>query len=247
MTTLTEKTLRQAVDMDRLPSHIAIIMDGNGRWAREKGLPRAEGHKQGMETLREMVRFANRLGIGCLTLFAFSTENWRRPPWEVKYLMGLPEQYLESELPELINNDVRINMIGDLQQLPGSAKQAITGAIQKTAHSRGMLLNFALNYGSRQEIVRAIRSLTKDILSGKVSSPVDERVFSSYLYTTGVADPDLVIRTGGEYRLSNFLLWQAAYSELWFTPTYWPDFKGRHLLEAILDYQHRDRRYGKIH
>lgn len=246
MTTPTEEQLRQAIDIHRLPSHIAIIMDGNGRWAKERGLPRSAGHKQGVETLREVVRYANHLGISCLTLFAFSTENWRRPPWEVKYLMGLPEQYLYSELPELIKNSVRVNLIGDLKQLPGPAKQAIVNSMQETRHCTGMLLNFALNYGSRQEIIRAVRSISKDILTGKLFSPVDERIFSSYLYTAGVADPDLLIRTGGEYRLSNFLLWQAAYTELWFTGTYWPDFSCRHLLQAILDFQQRERRYGKI-
>ncbi len=246
MTTLTEEQLQQAIDMDRLPSHIAIIMDGNGRWAKEKGLPRSAGHKQGVETLREIVRYASRLGINCLTLFAFSTENWRRPPWEIKYLMGLPQQYLYTELPELIKKNVRINSIGDLQKLPGPARQAVVKSIRETERCTGMQLIFALNYGSRQEIIRVIGSILKDVSAGELSSPVNEKVFSSYLYTAGLADPDLLIRTGGEYRLSNFLLWQAAYTELWFTETYWPDFNCRHLLQAILDFQQRERRYGKI-
>jgi len=242
----TEEELRRVIDMNRLPSHIAIIMDGNGRWAREKGLPRSAGHKQGVETLREIVRYSSKLGIQCLTLFAFSTENWRRPPWEVNYLMGLPQQYLNSELPELVKNNIKVNLLGDHRQLPGPAKQAVIKGIEETGHCTGMLLNFALNYGSRQEIVRAVGSIMEDISKGNLSHPIDEQIFSSYLFTAGMADPDLLIRTGGEFRLSNFLLWQAAYTELWFTATFWPDFNCRHLLQAISVFQQRERRYGRI-
>ncbi|NMA92254.1 MAG: isoprenyl transferase [Firmicutes bacterium] len=242
----TEDKLFEAIDAERLPAHVAIIMDGNGRWAKERGLPRSAGHRQGVETLREVVRYASSLGIGVLTMFAFSTENWRRPPWEVKYLMGLPQEYLYSELPELIKNNVRVNLLGDPRRLPGPARQAVEKGIEETAHCSGMLLNFALNYGSRQEIIRAVRTIGEDLANGKLTSAIDEEVFASYLYTAGAPDPDLLIRTGGEYRLSNFLLWQIAYSELWFTKTYWPDFKCRHLLQALGDYQRRERRFGQV-
>ncbi len=242
----TEEQLRRTIDMNRLPSHVAIIMDGNGRWAKERGLSRSAGHKQGVETLREIVRYSSKLGIKCLTLFAFSTENWRRPPWEVNHLMGLPPQYLYSELPELIKNNIKINLIGDQRQLPGKAREAVIKGIEETGQCSGMILNFALNYGSRQEILRAVRAIAEDALQGHLTGPVDEQIFSSYLYTAGMADPDLLIRTGGEYRLSNFLLWQAAYAELWFTATLWPDFNCRQLLQAISVFQQRERRYGQI-
>ncbi len=242
-----EQELLQKIDRNKIPVHVAIIMDGNGRWARERGLPRSAGHKQGVETVREVVRYSNHLGIKVLTLFAFSTENWKRPPWEVNYLMSLPEQYLQSELPELVKNNVRVNFIGERKRLPQQVCAAIDKGLQETRNNSGMILNFALNYGARAEIVQAARRLAEDVRQGVIGTDITEEQFSAYLYTgrLQLPDPDLLIRTSGEYRLSNFLLWQLAYSELWFTRTYWPDFNRLHLLQAIYDFQQRDRRFGK--
>ncbi len=243
---LQEQEMMQQIDMTNIPGHVAIIMDGNGRWARERGLPRSAGHKQGVETVRLIVRYSNRIGIKALTLFAFSTENWKRPPWEVNYLMSLPEQYLHSELPELVKNNVRVNFIGDRGRLPKQVCKAIDKGLEATRDNSGMMLNFAMNYGARAEILQAVRQLTEEILDGKISKEISEEQFSACLYTGRfkIPDPDLLIRTSGEYRISNFLLWQLAYSELWFTPVYWPDFSRLHLLQAITDYQQRDRRFG---
>lgn len=241
-----EEELLNKIDATRLPAHIAIIMDGNGRWARARGLPRSAGHYQGMEAVREIVRFSNQLGIKCLTLFAFSAENWKRPPLEISFLMRLPEQYLNSELPELIERNVKISWIGSAKRLPGRVKKAIDRGLEKTSKNTGMILNFALNYGSRQEIVKAAQQLVSDILAGKNEGAVSEQLFASYLDTASLPDPDLLIRTSGEYRLSNFLLWQAAYSELWFTEINWPEFNRLHLLEAIYAYQQRSRRFGTV-
>lgn len=240
-----EKTLREKIDPRRLPAHVAVIMDGNGRWARERGLPRSAGHKQGVETVREVVRLSHELGIKVLTLFAFSTENWKRPAWEINYLMSLPEQYLHTELPELVEKNVRVKLIGDPSRLPEPVRKAIDRGLRETAANTGMVLNFALNYGSRMEILRAVQALAGDIRAEKIKHNIDEKLFASYLNTAGLPDPDLLIRTSGEYRLSNFLLWQLAYSELWFTDVYWPDFKRVHLLRAVYDYQRRERRFGK--
>lgn len=241
-----EKSLRLEIDKHNVPAHIAIIMDGNGRWAEEKGLPRREGHRQGVETVRSTVRNCNELSIEVLTLFAFSTENWQRPAWEVNYLMSLPEKYFQTELPELMRNNVKVKLIGDDSRLPRKVQKAIFEGLEATKNNSGMILNFALNYGSRYEIVRAVNSVIADTLSGKIKGKLDEKYFSKYLYTAGLRDPDLLIRTSGEKRISNFLLWQLAYSELWFTDVYWPDFSIIHLLEAIYDYQQRKRRFGKI-
>lgn len=242
-----EEEILKEINRARIPGHVAMIMDGNGRWARERGLPRSAGHRQGVETVCEVVRFSNYLGIKALTLFAFSTENWRRPVQEIKFLMSLPEQYLKTELPELIRNNVRIKMIGDPERLPAQVRKAISKGLTATAENSGMILNFALNYGSRMEIIRAVQAMLNDLLLGKIKPAVSEKSFAAYLYTAGLPDPDLLIRTGGEYRISNFLLWQMAYSELWFTPVYWPDFGRIHLLRAIRDFQQRERRFGKIY
>ena len=241
-----EKELLGKIDHRRIPGHVAMNMDGNGRWAQERGLPRSAGHRQGVETVRETVRFCNYLGIKALTLFAFSTENWRRPAREVNYLMSLPGQYLQTELPELVKNNVRVQLLGDRNRLPAQVLRAIDEGLSATAGNSGMTLSFALNYGARREITRAVEALIGDLQlkGGKVS--VSEDLLASYLYTAGLTDPDLLIRTGGEYRISNFLLWQLAYSELWFTPVYWPDFSRLHLLQAITDFQQRERRYGRI-
>ncbi|MFO8192297.1 MAG: isoprenyl transferase [Bacillota bacterium] len=241
-----EEQLLEAIDYHKLPRHIAIIMDGNGRWAVERGLPRKEGHRQGMETIKEIVRNCNKLHIEVLTLFAFSTENWQRPKWEVNYLMSLPEKYFNSDLPELIEKNIRVKLIGEHEGLPGRVQKAVLDGVEKTKENTGMILNFAMNYGSRSEILQAVNNIIIDVTQNKIKSKIDENIFSNYLYTAGLTDPDLLIRTSGEIRISNFLLWQLAYSEFWFTNVYWPDFKVIHLLEAIFDYQQRKRRFGKI-
>jgi undecaprenyl diphosphate synthase len=241
-----ESELQNLIDPDKLPVHVAIIMDGNGRWATEQNLPRREGHRQGVETVRSVVRFSNEIGIKVLTLFAFSTENWQRPAWEVNYLMGLPEKYFQTEMPELMRNNVRVRLIGDAGRLPRKVQKAVRDGSEETKNNTGMILNFALNYGSRSEILAAVSNLLNDAGNGKITQPVTEKLFSTYLYTSGLPDPDLLIRTSGEKRISNFLLWQLAYSELWFTDVYWPDFSRLHLLEAVYDYQMRKRRYGKV-
>lgn len=241
-----EKELLLKLDRDTIPSHVAIIMDGNGRWAVEKGLPRTEGHRQGVETVRSTVRNCSDLGINVLTLFAFSTENWKRPAGEVNFLMSLPEKYFKQELPELMKNNVRVRLIGDGARLPRKVQKAVSEGSEATKNNSGMILNFALNYGSRAEILVAVNRLIADSKINNKSASVDEKLFSKYLYTADIPDPDLLIRTSGEMRISNFLLWQLAYSELWFTDIYWPDFSRLHLLEALFDYQSRKRRFGKI-
>lgn len=244
--TAREKELLNGLKRDNIPSHIAVIMDGNGRWAVEKGLPRTEGHRQGVETVRSMVRNCSDLGIKVLTLFAFSTENWKRPVSEVNFLMSLPEKYFKQELPELMKNNVRVKLIGDGARLPRKVQKAVSEGSEATKNNSGMVLNFALNYGSRAEILMAVNRLIADSKEKELTDSVDEKLFSNYLYTAGIPDPDLLIRTSGEMRISNFLLWQLAYSELWFTDIYWPDFSRLHLLEALTDYQSRKRRFGKV-
>ena len=241
-----DQDIQEMVQKDKVPGHIAIIMDGNGRWAVEKGLPRKEGHRRGVETVRSVVKNSNELGIKVLTLFAFSTENWRRPVGEINYLMSLPEIYFKSELPELMRNNVKVNLLGSKERLPGKVQKTIDEGAEATKNNTGMILNFALNYGARTEIIKAVNRLLVDAKEGKISGTVDEAVFEKYLYTASLPDPDLLIRTSGELRISNFLLWQLAYSELWFTDVYWPDFSKRHLLNAVYDYQQRKRRFGKV-
>ncbi|WP_042356650.1 isoprenyl transferase [Bacillus rubiinfantis] len=230
-----------------VPEHVAIIMDGNGRWAKKRALPRVAGHHEGMKVVRKTTMLANELGIKTLTLYAFSTENWKRPKNEVDYIMKLPEEFLGTFLPELVENNVQVKMIGYKDQLPGHTLRAIEKAMDQTRNNNGLVLNFALNYGSRLEIVDAVKKVIIDTQNGKLqSSELDEQVFSSYLMTAGFADPDLLIRTSGEIRLSNFMLWQLAYSEFWFTDVLWPDFSEEHLLEAIEVFQKRQRRFGGI-
>lgn len=230
-----------------VPNHVAIIMDGNGRWAKKRGLPRIAGHKEGMNAVREIVKVAKHLNVKVLTLYAFSTENWKRPKTEVEFLMKLPKEFLHIYLPEMIENNVRIETIGEFDALPAITRDAIQYAKDKTKSNDGLLLNFALNYGSRYEIMRAIKQIMADIDEAKVSiEKLDENEFANYLYTENVSDPDLLIRTSGEQRLSNFLLWQLAYSEFWFTDTLWPDFDESIFKQALLDYQQRKRRYGGI-
>jgi undecaprenyl diphosphate synthase len=238
-----EEALVRQVDFSRLPAHVAIIMDGNGRWAAMRHLPRVEGHRAGIDAVRDTVETSARLGIGVLTLYAFSVENWKRPRSEVSTLMTLLKQYLRQELKTLLRNDIRFQVIGRPDELARDVRRELTEATATTAGNRGMLFNIALNYGGRAEIVDAVRRVVE---SGLSADALDERRFAEYLYTAGQPDPDLLIRTSGELRVSNFLLWQIAYAEIWVTETLWPDFRCRHLIEGILAYQKRDRRYGGI-
>jgi len=238
-----DEALARRVNFEQLPAHIAIIMDGNGRWAAQRHLPRVEGHRAGIESVRAVVETSARLGIKVLTLYAFSIENWKRPRTEINTLMTLLKRYLRLELKSLLQNNIRFLVIGRPDELPADVRDELRVAVERTAPNTGMVFNIALNYGGRAEIVDAAR---RAIQAGVRPGDLDERGFGEFLYTAGQPDPDLVIRTSGEVRISNFLLWQIAYSEIWFTETLWPDFRSRHLLEAILDYQKRDRRYGGI-
>ena len=238
-----EEALVRRVDWDRLPAHVAIIMDGNGRWASRRHLPRVEGHRAGISAVRDVVETSARLGIGVLTLYAFSVENWKRPASEVGTLMLLLKRYLRMELDTLMRHDIRFRVVGRKGDLPPDVQSELDAAEARTAANTGMQFNIALNYGGRAEIVDAARAA---IASGVRPEALDEAAFGRLLYTAGQPDPDLLIRTSGEMRVSNFLLWQIAYAEIWVTDTLWPDFRRRHLLEAILDYQKRDRRYGGI-
>jgi undecaprenyl diphosphate synthase len=238
-----EEALARQVNFDRLPVHIAVIMDGNGRWAAQRHLPRVEGHRAGIESVREVVEGSARLGIKVLTLYAFSVENWKRPVTEVSTLMTLLKRYLRLELNTLLRNDIRFKVIGRDEELAPDVRRELKMAEEKTAGNAGMLFNIALNYGGRAEIVEAAR---RALASGIAPDALDEQRFGEFLYTAGQPDPDLLIRTSGEMRVSNFLLWQIAYAEIWVTDTLWPDFRKQHLLEAVLAYQKRDRRYGGI-
>lgn len=230
-----------------IPNHVAIIMDGNGRWAKQRGLPRIAGHKQGMDNVKQIVEVANAYQIKVLTLYAFSTENWKRPDQEVKYLMKLPQEFLNVYLPDLIKENVKIEMIGQMDQLPPHTKEAITKAIDKTKHNTGLILNIAMNYGSRSEIVNMVKSIAEDVHMNQLDpSQIDEQLVNNYLYTSHLPDPDLLIRTSGEIRLSNFLLWQLAYTEFWFTDAYWPAFSEKEFVEALKAFQKRKRRYGGL-
>jgi undecaprenyl diphosphate synthase len=238
-----DEALARQVNFDRLPSHIAIIMDGNGRWAAQRHLPRVEGHRAGIDSVRDVVETSARLGIEVLTLYAFSVENWKRPRAEVNMLMMLLKRYIRLELGTLLQNNIRFRVIGRPEDLAADVQKELELGIRKTEHNSGMLFNIALNYGGRAEIVDAARrAITEGIAPGQL----DEATFSRLLYTGGQPDPDLLIRTSGEMRVSNFLLWQIAYAEIWVTDTLWPDFRRRDLLAAVLDYQKRDRRYGGI-
>ncbi|MDC3414110.1 isoprenyl transferase [Aquibacillus sp. 3ASR75-11] len=233
--------------MDNLPKHVAIIMDGNGRWANKRGLPRIAGHKEGMSTVKKIVTASIKYEIEVLTLYAFSTENWKRPKNEVEYLMKLPVEFLNTYLPELIEKNVKVQTIGDFKGLPYHTKDAVQHAKEETKNNNGLLLNFALNYGSRYEMISAVKQIVSDIHENKISNDdINESMFSNYLFTHNLKDPDLLIRTSGEQRLSNFLLWQSAYTEFWFTDVLWPDFSEELLKKALADYQTRKRRYGGI-
>ncbi|AMS07457.1 MAG TPA: isoprenyl transferase [Limosilactobacillus oris] len=239
-----------AIDMERIPHHIAIIMDGNGRWAQKRHLPRVAGHKQGMQTVKTITIAASNLGVKVLTLYAFSTENWKRPSSEVNYLMQLPIRFFSTFVPDLVKNNVRVMVMGDIQRLPAKTQQAVNDAVADTANCDGMVLNFALNYGSRDEITRAVQEVAAAVQAGTISpEAIDEELVSQHLMTAPLgefADPDLLIRTSGEERISNFLLWQLAYSELEFVPEHWPDFDAESLKRAIIEFQGRHRRFGGL-
>ncbi len=238
-----EERLLQQLDPRRLPRHIAVIMDGNGRWARQRRLPRAAGHRAGLQSVRETVEIAARLGIEMLTLFAFSRENWKRPRAEVGTLMALLREFLKKELNEIVGNDIRLSAIGRLNDLEPEVRRDVQSAIEATAANTGMVLCIALSYGGRTEIVDACRSIMR---SGISPEELDPEQFAQHLYTAGQPEPDLLIRTSGELRVSNFLLWQIAYAEIWVTDTLWPDFRRRQLFEALLEFQRRERRYGGL-
>jgi undecaprenyl diphosphate synthase len=229
-----------------LPRHVAIIMDGNGRWARKRGFPRVAGHKVGLESVRAMVKACQELGIGYLTLYAFSAENWRRPRAEVSFLMALLKTYLRREIAELHKNGVRLNAIGRLEELPTPARRELASAMDKTRDNQGLVLTLAINYGGRHEILDAARRWAQAVKAGKEKAALTDESFSRYLYDGSLPDPDLLIRTSGEFRLSNFLLWQSAYSEIFITPVLWPDFRKPQLLAALKDYQARERRFGDV-
>ncbi len=232
---------------EKLPKHVAIIMDGNGRWARQKGLNRIKGHQKGADAVRSVVEASRELGIGWLTLYAFSEENWKRSAFEVKTLMELLERFLKEEVNELIRHKIRLNCIGRPSRLPQKTRKALESALDLTKTHNDMVLTLALSYGGRQEITDAVKSISELIASGNMSpNDVSEATISRYLYTSGIPDPDLLIRTGGEYRVSNFLLWQIAYTELYVTQVYWPDFNKKCYVEALLDYQKRERRFGAV-
>ena len=245
-----EEHLVREIDFSRLPAHVAIIMDGNGRWAQSRRLPRVAGHKAGIEAVRDIVEASARLGLKVLTLYAFSKENWKRPRTEINVLMALLKEYLNRELNTLISNDIRFNVIGRMEELEASVQRELRRGMDKTRELQGMVFNIALSYGGRAEIVDACRSLIREVEAGRaaggLAENLDESLFASHLYTAGQPDPDLLIRTSGELRISNFLLWQIAYAEIWVTDTHWPDFRKRELLQAIRDYQKRDRRYGGV-
>ena len=235
------------IDLNNVPTHIAIIMDGNGRWAKKRFLPRTAGHKAGVETIREIVKECSRLNVKYLTLYAFSTENWKRPKVEIDTLMSLLVSYLKSEIKELHSNNVRIETIGDISKLPQSCIKELDNARELTKDNTGVTLNLALNYGSRNDITNAVLNLVKDCKSDKINiESINEDTIKNYLSTKSTPDPDLLIRTSGEERLSNFLLWEIAYSEFYFTDVHWPDFNRQELQKAIYVYQNRDRRFGGL-
>jgi undecaprenyl diphosphate synthase len=240
---LTESAL--PLDFGKLPRHVAIIMDGNGRWAQRRGLLRVRGHVAGVESVRAVTRLARRLGISYLTLFAFSEENWQRPGVEIRALMSLLRRYLHRELSEMQENQIALKAIGNLAQLPEEVQRDLAQTIAATAEGARMVLTLALSYGGRSEIVQAVKSLAREISAGRLQpEDIDATLFCRYLYTAGMPDPDLLIRTSGEYRLSNFLLWQSAYTELYVTETLWPDFREDDFMKALEAYQQRERRFG---
>lgn len=243
---LSDEKLLKSLKRGRLPKHIAVIMDGNGRWAKKRFLPRIEGHRNGVKSVREIVKNCRKLNISALTLYAFSTENWRRPRAEVEELMKLLDTYLQRELSEMLGNGIRLNTIGKIDDLPNFVQRRLQETMEKTKDNDKMVLTLALSYGSRTEIIDSIKNILQLFEKKEITiDDLTEENFGYYLYTRDLPEPDLLIRTSGELRISNFLLWQLAYTELYFTETLWPDFKYRDLLLALVDYQNRERRFGK--
>lgn len=233
--------------LKKIPTHVAIIMDGNGRWAKKRNMPRVKGHYEGMQTVKKITKYASKLGIKYLTLYAFSTENWARPKEEVSYLMDLPEKMFTSFMPELMENNVKVEVIGVVEKLPENTRKAVEDAIEQTKNNTGLKLIFALNYGSKDEIVTAVKRITQGAANNEYKvEEIDEQLISDNLFTKDTPDPDLLIRTSGEQRISNFLLWQIAYSEFIFTKVAWPDFVEEEFYKALLEYQSRDRRFGGL-
>ena len=233
--------------LEKIPTHVAIIMDGNGRWAKKRNMPRVKGHYEGMQTVKKITKYASKLGIQYLTLYAFSTENWARPKEEVSYLMDLPEKMFMSFMPELMENNVKVEVIGVVEKLPESTRKAVEDAIEQTKNNTGLKLVFALNYGSKDEIVTAVKRIAQGAANNEYKvEEIDEQLISDNLFTKDTPDPDLLIRTSGEQRISNFLLWQIAYSEFIFTKVAWPDFVEEEFYKALLEYQSRDRRFGGL-
>lgn len=247
MTAQLVTNLSSQINPAQLPQHVAVIMDGNGRWAKQRGLPRIEGHRRGANALKEMLRYCKDLGIKTLTAYAFSTENWGRPPGEVNFLMGLFERLLQKELKEMEKEKVCINFIGDLTPLPASLQQEMHRSMERTKHNQGVFFNVAINYGSRHEMINAFKAIAQKVQQGELSpDSINDQTISQHLYTSASPDPDLLIRTSGEMRLSNFMLWQLAYTEIYVTDTFWPDFDDKQFEQAILSFQERDRRFGKV-
>ena len=239
-------TIPDSIDLNRIPKHVAIVMDGNGRWAKKRRKPRLYGHKVGADSVREIVETSRELGVGHLTLYAFSSENWNRPKQEVSGLMNILNSYLVSELERMEKNQIRLNCIGNAAQLPDGVRQTLFNSIKRTQKNDKLVLNLALSYGARDELCRATRTIAELCTNGTLQpEQIDHQLISDNLYTTGQPDPDLLIRTGGESRLSNFLLWQASYAEIYFTETMWPDFRRDAYFQALTNYQKRERRYGK--
>jgi len=240
-------TLPPDLEQDRLPRHVAVIMDGNGRWAKQQGMPRVMGHRRGVDSLRDLLRCCKDWGIPALTAYAFSTENWGRPSHEVDFLMTLFEQVLRRELAEMMAENVRIRFVGNLDALPRSLQDEISRSMDDTKNNQDVEFTVATNYGGRQEIIQACRAIAAKVQQGQISlDQIDENLFEQHLYTSGLSNPDLLIRTSGEMRISNFLLWQMAYSEIYVTQTAWPDFDREAFHQALLNYQTRDRRFGKV-
>ena len=235
----------KSTNPEKVPRHIAIIMDGNGRWAQQRSMPRVAGHRQGVESVREVVRTCREAGVSVLSLYAFSRENWNRPKWEVKALMQLLSRYLKSEIKEFIDNGIALRIIGNLERLPEKLQSQLLSAIDQTKENTAMILNVALSYSGREEIVRAVRKIAESVQERVLSlDDISEETFESFLDTHGLPDPDLLIRTSGEFRLSDFLIYQMAYTEFYVTPTLWPDFRKKHLLNAIQEFNKRERRFG---
>jgi undecaprenyl diphosphate synthase len=240
-------TQTNQTNQTKLPNHVAVIMDGNGRWAKQRGLPRIEGHRRGANALKEMLRYCKDLGVKTLTAYAFSTENWGRPTGEVNFLMSLFERLLQKELKEMEAEEVCINFIGDLTPLPFSLQQEMRRSMERTKNNQGVFFNVAINYGSRHEMIHACKAIAEKVQQGELSADsINDQTISQHLYTAASPDPDLLIRTSGEMRLSNFMLWQLAYTEIYVTDTLWPDFNHEQFDRAIVAFQQRDRRFGKV-